>query len=110
MWQDFINNGIVSFDRRCWHDAEQFYYNAIEQIEIEWADDRENFQLFMAWISGLHKLSSLFEAQEQELAALRYLTILHHWMLAMIRDNSFSAAFRAMASEAWLNEEQQLLH
>jgi len=140
MWQDFINHGDACSKQYRWLDAEQYYFNAIDLIEQEWANDREDFQLMMAWINSLHKLSALFEVQDQHKAALRYLTMAHQWPLTSLQNESLSPSFRAKlmhaltvtlsplldfsehypicenclealeATAAWLNEEPQVLH
>jgi len=140
MWQDFIKNGDACAVQYRWLDAEQFYFNAIDQIELEWANDNENFKLLVAWIDSLHKLSALFQAQGQDKAALRYLSLPYQWALTTLDKDTLSPSFRTMVTHAltmtlnpllvfsqqypmcenclesleatqdWLNETQQVLH
>lgn len=99
-WQMLMENGNTCFDTQSWQEAESCYQDAIEQIKLKWEEEPENFELLMGWISGQHNLATLYEAQGLNYTALRYLTMPHHWMMALLRGESVSESFRALAMKA----------
>ncbi|NRA62790.1 MAG: DUF2753 family protein [Psychrobium sp.] len=78
-------------------EAYGLYQLAIADIEQRWPDEPESMALLMGWIAGLHNLSALLEKQGDAETALRYLTLPHHWVLALINDETISESFRLAA-------------
>ncbi|MFT5880974.1 MAG: hypothetical protein ACI86X_002113 [Moritella sp.] len=99
-WQMLMENGNTCFNVQSWLDAEHCYQEAIEQIKLQWEDEPESFDLLMGWISGQHNLSVLYEAQGHHYTALRYLTMPHHWLMALLRGESTSESLRLLAMQA----------
>ena len=100
IWQTLMREGNDCFDQCAWLDAEQYYNKALALIELDWQEDRNNVELLLAWIAGLHNLSTLFEEQGDSELALRYLTLPHQWMLALSQDDSIPDELQAMAMRA----------
>ncbi|QUM76027.1 hypothetical protein HWV00_07205 [Moritella sp. 24] len=99
-WKVLMENGNRCFNEKSWLDAELCYQNAIEQITVSWESDPENEELLMGWISGQHNLAALYEEQGQHYTALRYLTMPHQWMMSLLRGESVSNSFKALATQA----------
>ena len=99
-WKVLVENGNSCFDSKSWEDAEFCYQNAVEQIKQQWENDPENEELLMAWISVQHNLAAVYEEQGQHYTALRYLTMPHQWMMALLRGESVSDTFKSLATKA----------
>lgn len=99
-WKALMENGNSCFNAKSWQDAELCYQNAIEQIKQQWENEPENEKLLMGWISGQHNLAALYEEQGHHYTALRYLTMPHQWMMSLLRGESVSDSFKALATQA----------
>ncbi len=95
-WQQTMREAQLLDDK----EAYVLYQLAIADIEQRWPDEPESMALLMGWIAGLHNLSVLLEKQGDGETALRYLTLPHHWVLALINDESISESFRLAAHRA----------
>ena len=65
-WQQLMKQGNDCFDQQQWLQAEYFYQEAITSLDSLWQQDIENIELLMAWISGVHNLSALFEVPRRQ--------------------------------------------
>lgn len=99
-WKVLMESGNHCFNEKSWLDAELYYQNAIEEIKQHWENEPENEELLMGWISGQHRLAALYEEQGQHYTALRYLTMPHQWMMSLMRGESVSTSFKALATQA----------
>ncbi len=97
-WQVLMENGNTCFNAKSWIEAEECYQKAIDHIRRQWDEEPENFELLMGWICGQHSLAALYEAQGQHYAALRYLTMPHRWIMALLREESTPESLRALVT------------
>lgn len=99
-WEVLMDDGHRCVNEKSWQDAELCYQHAVEQIKQQWESKPENETLLMAWISALHNLAAVYEAQDQYYTALRYLTMPHQWMMSLLRGETVSDALKTLATQA----------
>jgi len=99
-WQSMIQTGNTFFEQCAWFDAQFYYQNAISHIEALWAEDPQNIQLLLGWISGMHNLSALFEVQGDFHTALHYLKAPHEHMLNITQDETQTESMQLIALRA----------
>ncbi|MBO9488961.1 hypothetical protein J7384_01170 [Endozoicomonas sp. G2_1] len=99
-WQQLMKQGNDCFDQQQWLQAEYFYQEAITSLDSLWQQDIENIELLMAWISGVHNLSALFEVQEESQVALQFLLIAHQRMLDLSQNQTLSEDMQLIAHRA----------
>ena len=81
IWQTLLINGNDNFDNKQWTQAHDCYQQAVECLDVLCSQDKQNFNLLMAWISGLHNLSALYEAQGKSRLAMSYLMQPHQRLI-----------------------------
>jgi len=99
-WQSMMQTGNTFFEQCAWFDAQFYYQNAISHIEALWAEDPQNIQLLLGWISGMHNLSALFEVQGDFHTALHYLKAPHEHMLNITQDETQTESMQLIALRA----------
>jgi len=85
-WQSLLEKGNTCFAENQLLQAEYYYKEAIEYLEIAWLGELTNVELLMAWICASHNLSTLFEKQRDYDVSLQYLLLPHHRLLTMVND------------------------
>lgn len=99
-WQEIVLDGNKCFDQHRWYDAEAHYASALEQLESLWRNDKENPQLMMGWIAAMHNLSSLYERQGRDQAALRPLMQSYKTVMVLMEDKTLNDEFKYYLSKA----------
>ena len=89
-WQSAMIKGNECFNSHNWLDAERFYNQAIELLDMLWQQDNDSIEAMQGWVCGVHNLAATYEQQGQLERTAQCLAQAHSNIIKRVNDDDLS--------------------
>jgi len=96
-WQSLLQLGNKYFHDNKWIQAEFFYNEAYDLLELSFRNEPFSSDTLMAWVCTCHNLSYLYEIQGNLDLSLQFLLVPHDYLKGIAESNTLNDDIKGVA-------------
>lgn len=96
-WQSAMIKGNECFDSHNWLEAQRYYNQAIELLDLLWQKQNDSVEAMQGWVCGYHNLAATFEQQGQMDRAAQCLLHAHFTIVERANNKQYPDAAQSNA-------------